>query len=99
MCISRSSGFSRFRFQFSFRFDTDGCALTLGSVSVKSRYAWFTTDIYGCRPNPRKPCYFGHLDPDINCVFHAIGRFICLGGVRGFFISVRLSVSGCGIFC
>ena len=45
------------------------------------------------------PCYFGHLDPDINCVFHAIGRFICLGGVRGFFISARLSVSGCGIFC
>ena len=21
------------------------------------------------------PTYFGHLDPDINCVFHAIGRY------------------------
>ena len=27
------------------------------------------------------PSYFGHLDPDINCVFHAIGRYICSGGI------------------
>ena len=24
------------------------------------------------------PMYFGHLDPDINCVFDAIGRYYCL---------------------
>ena len=24
------------------------------------------------------PCYFGHLDPDINHVFHAIGKSICI---------------------
>ena len=27
------------------------------------------------------PTYFGHLDPDINCVFHAIGRCIFSGGI------------------
>ena len=27
------------------------------------------------------PTYFGHLDPDINCVFHAIGRYIFSGGI------------------
>ena len=27
------------------------------------------------------PSYFGHLDPDINCVFHAIGRSIFSGGI------------------
>ena len=50
-------------------------------------------------PIRASPNYFGHLDPDINCVFHAIGRYIRLGGVRGFFISVGLSVLGCGTFC
>ena len=27
------------------------------------------------------PTYFGHLDPDMNCVFHAIGRCIFSGGI------------------
>ena len=43
------------------------------------------------------PSYFGHLDPDINCVFHAIGRFICLGGVRGFFFLFLLGCLSRGV--
>ena len=27
------------------------------------------------------PSYFGYLDPDMNCVFHAIGRCIFSGGI------------------
>ena len=49
------------------------------------------------------PTYFGHLDPDINCVFHAIGRYyyyffsvvFLLGGAGGGLSSVFVCFDRC----
>ena len=47
------------------------------------------------------PRYFGVTDPEVNHVYHAIGKFICIVcwvGVEGFCICLAVCAPGVGFY-